>query len=328
MNASIIVLILVAVYTGWRVFQADSMVRATFALLVSFIAVAGIGVILSVPYIGVATVFMMAVEMMVMAIFMVAFMMNSAGLNPMSMVHQEKPAMAAGLLTWLGLSAAVLTSRLPDNPVPADNRAVRDLGIELLGDSMLTFETGGVALLATMVGAVILSSRRGRYGPADEGAQPPGLMAGGAPAGRRPEEGGGHHHGHGGHDMGGGEMGGHDMGGHGSGSEAGGEDMHAGHDMGGQDMDGGHGTGGASMADARPNMTGHEAHGGMEPGSAATGGADADDPHRAHRTAGTGGTSQQGHGAMGHSAPGAGEDARQEHGPADDPDSHRGDKRR
>ena len=37
-NASIIVLILVAVYTGWRVFQADSMVRATFALLVSFIA--------------------------------------------------------------------------------------------------------------------------------------------------------------------------------------------------------------------------------------------------------------------------------------------------
>ena len=195
----VLALIVFAVWSGWRVFRTDSMVRASFSLMLSFIAVGGVAVLLSASYIGVATVFMMAVEMMVMAIFMVAFMMNPAGLNPMSMVHQHRLAIAAGVLAGLGLSAAVLMADLPFDPVPAGKRVVSDLGLELLGPSMLIFETAGVTLLATMVGAVILSSRQGRYGAADQGARPPGLTEGGEPAGRQPEKGGGHHHGHGGH---------------------------------------------------------------------------------------------------------------------------------
>jgi NADH:ubiquinone oxidoreductase subunit 6 (subunit J) len=197
-NAIVLALILFAVWTGWRVFRVDSMVRASFSLMLSFFAVGGVGVALSMPYIGVATIFMMAVEMMVMAIFMVAFMMNPAGLNPMVMVHQHRLSIAAGVIAWLGISAAVLTADLPRDPVPGDRPVVRDLGHELLGPSMLVFETAGVTLLAAMVGAVILSSSSGRYGPADEGSRPPGLTEGGEPAGRRPEGGGGHHH-HGGH---------------------------------------------------------------------------------------------------------------------------------
>ncbi len=202
MNVVVAALILFAVWTGRRVFRVDSMVRASFSLMLSFIAVGGVGAALSMPYIGVATVFMMAVEMMVMAIFMVAFMMNPAGLNPMMMVHQHRLSIAAGALAWLGLSAAVLRADLPDAPVPAGKREVFDLGVELLGPSMLIFETAGVTLLATMVGAVVLSSRAGRYGPADRGSRPPGLTEGGEPAGRLPDEGGGehhHHHHHGGH---------------------------------------------------------------------------------------------------------------------------------
>ena len=175
------------------------MVRASFSLMLSFIGVGGIGLVLSAPYIGVATVFMMAVEMMAMAIFMVMFMMNPAGLNPMMMVHQHRLSIAAGVLAFLGLAAAVLLSDLPATPAPAGQRDVEQLGRELLGPSMLVFETAGVTLLATMVGAVILSSRRGRYGVADSGARPPGLAEGGEPAGRRPEQKDGGAHGHGGH---------------------------------------------------------------------------------------------------------------------------------
>ncbi len=193
-------LALFAVWTGWRVFRVDSMVRASFALMLSFIAVGGIGVLLAAPYIGVATVFMMAVEMMVMALFMVMFMMNPAGLNPMVMVHQHALSIGAGLVAFAGLAAAVLTSALPEDPVREGDPVVEALGHELLGPSMLIFETAGVTLLATMVGAVILSSRTGRYGAADTGSQPPGLEPGGTPAGRQPEAGGGHHHHHhGGH---------------------------------------------------------------------------------------------------------------------------------
>ena len=97
----------IAILSGWRVFVTDSMVRASFLLLVSFIAVAGIMLLLAAPYIGVATIFMMAVEMMVMALFMVAFMMNPAGLNPMMMVHQSRLAMAAGVAAFGGLARGV-----------------------------------------------------------------------------------------------------------------------------------------------------------------------------------------------------------------------------
>ena len=187
---------IVAVVSGWRVFRTDSMVRASFLLLLSFIAVAGIMLLLAAPYLGIATIFMMAVEMMVMALFMVMFMMNPAGLNPMSMVHQQPLAIGAGVVAFIGLSAAVLTSPLPDLPVLADHRAIHDLGIEMLGGSMLIFESAGVALLSAMIGAVILSSRSGRFGAADEGSRPPGLSEGGLPAGIVPEMKKGHGMGH------------------------------------------------------------------------------------------------------------------------------------
>jgi NADH:ubiquinone oxidoreductase subunit 6 (subunit J) len=177
-----------AVWTGWRVFRTDSMVRASFSLMLSFIAVGVIMLLLAAPYIGIATVFMMAVEMMVMALFMVMFMMNPAGLNPMWMVHQHRLAAAVGIVTFAALTIAVLLSDLPSNPVDPAKPVIHGLGIELLGNSMLIFETAGITLLATMVGTVILSSRSGRYGPADEDSLPPSLTPGGRPAGRVPED--------------------------------------------------------------------------------------------------------------------------------------------
>lgn len=191
-----IVLSAVAVLSGWRVFATDSMVRASFLLLVSFIATGLIMVMLAAPYIGIATVFMMAVEMMVMALFMVMFMMNPAGLNPMMMVHQHRFSIAAGIVAFLGLVTAVLLSSLPADRVDPDAPVIHELGIELLGNSMLIFETAGVTLLATMIGAVVLSSRDGRFGQADEGSTPPPLEPGGEPAGKKPQGGGGHHHHH------------------------------------------------------------------------------------------------------------------------------------
>ncbi len=191
-----------AIWSGWRVFRVNSMVRASFQLMSSFIAVGLIVVLLSAPYIGIATVFMMAVEMMVMALFMVMFMMNPAGLNPMTMVHQHRFSIAAGIATFGGLTLAVLLSDLPARAAPQHADSVRALGDELLGPSMLIFETAGVTLLATMIGAVVLSSHNGRFGASAAGSVPPGLTPGGAPAGRVPDEdgGGGHHHHHkGGH---------------------------------------------------------------------------------------------------------------------------------
>ncbi|SDL47977.1 NADH dehydrogenase subunit J [Modicisalibacter muralis] len=192
-------LAVLAIYSGWRVFCTDSMVRASFFLLVSFIAVGAIMLLLTAVYLGVAMFFMMAVEMMVMALFMVMFMMNPAGLNPMKMVHQERVAMAVGAVGFMVLGAMALFAEFPERPLPADLEPVAALGRELLGESMLIFESAGIVLLTTMIGVVVLSSHRGRYGGAETGSVPPGLMPGGEPAGQ-PAQGedseGGHQHHH------------------------------------------------------------------------------------------------------------------------------------
>ncbi|WP_166259245.1 NADH-quinone oxidoreductase subunit J [Marinobacter salicampi] len=188
----------IAIFSGWRVFCTDSMVRASFFLLISFIAVGVIMLLLGAVYLGVALFFMMAVEMMVMALFMVMFMMNPAGLNPMKMVHQDKFAALAGVVAFFALSAVAVFGDFPDQPRPSDLDPVVTLGKELLGDSMLVFESAGVTLLATMIGVVAMSSHRGRYGDANAGSRPPGLEPGGMPAFSGDQEGssGGHHHHH------------------------------------------------------------------------------------------------------------------------------------
>ena len=164
-----------SVVTGYRVFRTDSMVRAAFYLLASFVGVGGILVLLGGEFLGTVLILMMAGEMLVMAIVMVMYMMNPAGLNPMWMVHQHRIAVAAGLVAFLGLASLGFLVDFPDRPNPRPEQATAELGSELLGDSMLVFQTAGVALLSTMIGAVVVASRRGRYGVAEEGSEEPPL---------------------------------------------------------------------------------------------------------------------------------------------------------
>ncbi len=164
-----------AVLAGWRVFRTDSMVRASFLLLASFVAVGGIGFLLAAPYLAAAIVFMMAVEMMVMALFMVMFMMNPAGLNPMNMVHQPRFATVAGVAAAVAIAGLGVFGTFPRRAVDPLADGVARLGSELLGDSMFVFESAGVAIVAAMICVVVLTSHRGRYGDAHEGSRPPGL---------------------------------------------------------------------------------------------------------------------------------------------------------
>lgn len=165
-----------SIVAGYRVFKTDSMVRAAFYLLASFAGVGGIVVLLGAEFLGMVLILMMAGEMLIMAIVMVMYMMNPAGLNPMVMVHQHRIAAAAGIVAFVGLAGVALLADFPDRPAPDPAGATEALGIELLGDSMLVFQTAGVALLSTMIGAVVIASRKGRYGVAEDGSIEPPLQ--------------------------------------------------------------------------------------------------------------------------------------------------------
>ncbi len=164
-----------SVITGYRVFRTDSMVRAAFYLLASFAGGGGTLMRLGAEFLGMVLILMMAGEMLIMAIVMVMYMMNPAGLNPMWMVHQHRVAVAAGLVSFVVLASTAFLVDFPDRPNPRPEEATSQLGVELLGDSMLVFQTAGVTLLATMIGAVALAGQRGRYGDADEGSEEPAL---------------------------------------------------------------------------------------------------------------------------------------------------------
>ncbi|GGW04515.1 MULTISPECIES: NADH-quinone oxidoreductase subunit J [Streptomyces] len=157
------VLSVLAVASGGLVFVFDSMARATFSLLTSLLCVAGVVILLGLDYLGIVIVLMMTIEMAIMAVFMIMYMMNPAGLMPMTMVHNAK---GAGLIC--GVLFALLVAGIFLAPWPAikgrpPEDVTMDLGLSLMGPQMLTMMTLGMALFATIVSSVVLATRRGRY---------------------------------------------------------------------------------------------------------------------------------------------------------------------
>ncbi|HYH31006.1 MAG TPA: NADH-quinone oxidoreductase subunit J [Pseudonocardia sp.] len=157
------VLAVAAVVFGFLVFRLNSMAQVTFALLASFLAVAGLVLLLGLGYLGAVIVLMMVIEMVVMAIFMIMYMMNPAGLMPMAMYHNKAGSMAISVGTFVVLAAGILLVDWPGRrgtPPPDPTVA---LGEALMGGQMLTMMTLGVVLFATIVATVVLATDRGRY---------------------------------------------------------------------------------------------------------------------------------------------------------------------
>ncbi|MCX2928017.1 NADH-quinone oxidoreductase subunit J [Streptomyces sp. NEAU-W12] len=152
-----------ALVFGVLVFTLDSMARVTFALLASLVCVGGVVTVLGLPYLGVVIVLMMVMEMVIMAVFMIAYMMNPAGLMPMSMLHNKRGASAVSGVVFAALVAGVFLVQWPDRAGTRPADTTFQVGMSLMEEQMLTMVTLGFVLLATMVGSTVLATRRGRY---------------------------------------------------------------------------------------------------------------------------------------------------------------------
>ncbi|GHI94252.1 MULTISPECIES: NADH-quinone oxidoreductase subunit J family protein [Streptomyces] len=145
------------------VFTLNSMARVTFALLASLVCVGGVVTVLRLPYLGVVIVLMMVMEMVIMAVFMIAYMMNPAGLMPMSMLHNKRGSLVVSGVVFAALVVGIFLVPWPDRTGARPGDTTFQVGMSLMGDQMLTMVTLGFALLATMVGATVLATHRGRY---------------------------------------------------------------------------------------------------------------------------------------------------------------------
>jgi NADH:ubiquinone oxidoreductase subunit 6 (subunit J) len=157
------VLAVAAVVSGIGVFRVDSMARATFLLLASFVSVGAELLLLELAYLGVLVVLMMVMEMVIMVVFMIMYMMNPAGLMPMSMVHNKRGSLAIAIGTFAALAAGILLVPWPRATAAPPPDPTFALGEALMGSKMLVMMVLGVALFATMVAAVVLATHRGRY---------------------------------------------------------------------------------------------------------------------------------------------------------------------
>ncbi|KRV48141.1 NADH:ubiquinone oxidoreductase subunit J [Wenjunlia vitaminophila] len=158
-----VVLALLAVGGAVMVFRFDSMARATYALLTALLCVGGEVLLLGLDYLGVVIVLMMTIEMALMAVFMVMYMMNPAGLVPMSMVHNPRLALAVAGTVFAALTVGAVLAPWPVGRARQPVDPTRELGRALMGPQMLTMMTLGMALFATIVVSVVLATPRGRY---------------------------------------------------------------------------------------------------------------------------------------------------------------------
>ncbi|WP_019854095.1 NADH-quinone oxidoreductase subunit J [Actinopolyspora mortivallis] len=152
-----------AVVCALLVFRLDSMARVTFALLASFLFVAFEVLLLGLNYLGVVLVLMTVMEMVIMAVFMVMYMMNPAGLVPMAMYHNRAGAMAVSVGTFCLLAAGTLLVDWPERVGRPVSDPTAELGAELMSSQMPTMMTLGMVLFAAILATVTLSMPRGRY---------------------------------------------------------------------------------------------------------------------------------------------------------------------
>lgn len=157
------ILAVIAVVTGAAVFRVDSMARATYALAASFVAAGGIVLLLRADYIGVITVLMMIMEMAVMAIYMIMLMGMNPALMPMSMVHNNKGALAVSLVVFVVLAGGAVAVPWPQQRGSPGPDTTAALGEAIMGPKMLVMIAVSALLFATIVAALTLASARGRY---------------------------------------------------------------------------------------------------------------------------------------------------------------------
>ncbi len=150
---------LAAVWFGIVVFRTHSMVRSALALLFSQTAIGAMFLVMQTEFLGVLQIMMMATEMSIMAIFMVMFMMDPGGLGEMDMKHQRKLSLGAGILAFAGATALALLADWGPiaTEIPDAGEQVRLLGFELLGRSMLIFESAGLTILTAMIAATTMA---------------------------------------------------------------------------------------------------------------------------------------------------------------------------
>jgi NADH-quinone oxidoreductase subunit J len=115
-------------------------------------------------------------------VFMIMFMMNPAGLMPMTMVHNTRGSAAVGAVAFGLLVVGIWTIDWPARRGQLPPDSTRQLGEAIMGSHMLVMLVIGIGLFGTILAGTVLATARGRYdrfGPDLRAARPDDPVPGG-----------------------------------------------------------------------------------------------------------------------------------------------------
>jgi len=162
----------IVLVTGAYVFKTSSMARAGLLLLASLGFEGLLFLSLSSEFLGVLLLLMMSGEMVIMVFFMVMFMSDPGGLMGMDMTHDKRRSTGVAVVASVALALVALITDWPARVTAPFGRSLRQIGFEVMGRSMFSFLFTGMAILFTMVGAIMLAKHGGRLGlPAPDGEE-------------------------------------------------------------------------------------------------------------------------------------------------------------
>ena len=155
------ILAVVTVGGALLVIHIRDMFRAALLLIVTFVAVAGLLVLLSAEFIAVVQVLIYAGAISILVIFAVMMTrdLNRANQNsPVQPIALTIGLLFLGALLWCVVQAewSLLPAELPSGVQNVFVDTPAKLGTLLLSEFVLAFEIAGVLLLAAVIGALAL----------------------------------------------------------------------------------------------------------------------------------------------------------------------------
>lgn len=135
------------------------MVRSALSLLASMVAIGFLFLAMEAQFLGVLQIMMMAGEMIIMAVFMVMFMMDPGGMGQMNMTHQKKTAGSIAILAFIAIFAVIFFTPWGQTVVVVSSpeKQVYALGMQILERSMLIFQVAGVTILVAMIASIMVA---------------------------------------------------------------------------------------------------------------------------------------------------------------------------
>lgn len=148
----------VMIGSGLLVVTMRDIIRCGLAMIVCFLALAGIYVILGAPLIAATQVIVYIGAISVLILF--AIMLTQTKDAPSVLVFQTQavPAAVASIVLMVAIALAVSTTDWGELATRA-RTATNDLSTLVFTDFVLAFEVVGVLLLAAVVGGVFLAKR-------------------------------------------------------------------------------------------------------------------------------------------------------------------------